>query len=139
MKVDHLARYRLKLAQLLYFGFPKRLIAAYLVTAVVAYIFVAVHTPRLLYPTKPHDDGLYIAHGVFLSEGRWLGPFSEFTLMKGPGYPAFLAAANWLGLPVSLASALFHCATILIFVWVSHACQQALHHEASNSRPGVPF
>ena len=118
----NLAGFRLSLARVIYFDFPNPIVAGYVIVAILGYIFVAVHIPLTIYPFPfaPHDDSLFIAHGLSLSEGRWLGPFSEFTLMKGPGYPVFLAAANWLGVPVSFATALFHCATIFFFVWVAH-------------------
>ena len=87
---------------------------------ILLYIFVAVHTPLMIRVNAPHDDGLFISLGRFLSEGRWLGPFSQFTLMRGPGYPAFLAVSNWFGLPISLAHALLHCAAVTVFVIVAH-------------------
>ena len=87
---------------------------------ILLYIFVVTHTPISIRVIAPHDDGLFMSLGRHLAEGRWLGPFSQFTLMKGPGYPAFLAANNWLGTPVSLAHALFHCAAVTLFVFVAH-------------------
>ena len=81
---------------------------------------LGVHTPLTLYPGAPHDDGLYMSLGRSLAEGHWLGPYNQFTLMKGPGYPAFLAAANWLGISVSLAHALFYCAASVFFVAIAH-------------------
>ncbi len=63
---------------------------------------------------------LFISLGRFLAQGKWLGPFNQFTLMKGPGYPAFLALSHWLGISITLAHALFHCAAVLIFVAVAH-------------------
>ncbi len=65
-----------------------------------------------------HDDGLDMALGRHLSQGEWLGPYNQFTLLKGPGYPAFLAVVSWLGISVSLAHALFHCAAISLFLAV---------------------
>jgi len=53
-----------------------------------------------------------------LAAGRWLGAYSQFTLMKGPGYPIFLAVNSWLGLPLGLSHALFQCGAIGIFFWV---------------------
>jgi hypothetical protein len=48
-----------------------------------------------------------------LANGRWLGRFSELTLIKGPGYPLFLAINSWLGIPISLAHAAFYCLALL--------------------------
>lgn len=40
--------------------------------------------------------------------------------MKGPGYPAFLALGNWLGISVSMATALFHCLAITLLIVICH-------------------
>ncbi len=87
---------------------------------IVGYLVVATHTPLTIYPGAMHDDGLFIKLGMYLAEGQWLGPFSQFTLMKGPGYPAFLAVAHWLGISVTLAHALFHCLAVTVFTVVLH-------------------
>jgi len=89
-------------------------------TLTLVYIVIRVHTPTTVYPPGVHDDGLFMKLGASLAQGDWLGPFSQFTLMKGPGYPAFLAVAHWLGTPVSLAVALFHCAAVILFVTMLH-------------------
>jgi hypothetical protein len=105
--------------RLLSFNAPKPVVYSYIGILCLLYTLVAVHTPLTLYPTAIGDDGTYMLSGQFLSAGNWLGPFDVITLMKGPGYPAFLAAANWLGTPVSLAQALFHCATIVVVVTIA--------------------
>ena len=46
--------------------------------------------------------------------GHWLGRYTQFTLMKGPGYPAFLAVTSLSGLPVSATHALFQIAAIAV-------------------------
>lgn len=99
---------------------PRPLVCCYLIALIISYVVVATHTPLALYPGAMHDDGLFIKLGQQLAEGHWLGPFSQFTLMKGPGYPAFLAVASWLGLPVTMAHALLHCFAITVFVVVFH-------------------
>ena len=99
---------------------------AYVAISCAAYIFVVVHTPMAVKPDGAHDDGLYMALARHIAEGQWLGPFSQFTLMKGPGYPLFLALGNWLGLPVSWAHALFQCAAIVVFVVIAHRFIQSM-------------
>jgi hypothetical protein len=105
---------------LLYVDPPRPVVWLYVVGLNLAYIVLSVHIPISVYPGAPHDDGLYMVVGRFLAEGFWLGPFGQYTLMKGPGYPAFLALANWLGISVTLAHALFHCFSITFFVLVCH-------------------
>ena len=106
--------------RIVYFGPPKWLIYFCVMALSLAYIVVVVHTPLTLYPIEPHDDGLFMSLGRSLAEGHWLGRYSEFTLMKGPGYPAFLAVANWLGISASLAHALAYCAAVIFFVAIAH-------------------
>lgn len=79
------------------------------------FLIVYVHRPLFLLPYAGHDDGLFMNIGRSLAEGRWLGPYSQFTLMKGPGYPLFLAVGSWFGLSVSVMQALFHCAAVVLF------------------------
>jgi hypothetical protein len=86
---------------------------------IIAYVVILANTPIAIRSANIHDDALYIDLARYLSEGRWLGPFNQYTLMKGPGYPFFLAASNRLGIPVSVAHALFHCAAIVFFVAVA--------------------
>jgi len=79
-----------------------------IISTAFVYTVLYLHTPLSINATYPHDDTLFMSLGRSLAEGQWLGPYTEFTLMKGPGYPFFLAAANWLGISVALAHALFH-------------------------------
>jgi hypothetical protein len=99
---------------------PISLVYSYVIGLCFVYALVRVHIPIMVYPGLPHDDGLFMTLGRSLAEGKWLGRFSQFTLMKGPGYPAFLAINNWLGIPLSLGHALFHCFAITLFVAVCH-------------------
>src|SRR5581483_2262150 len=81
----------------------------------LAYIVVIAHTPITLLPDSPFDDALFVALGRSLANGNWLGPFNEVTLVKGPGYPIFLALGHWLGLSSALARGLFHCVAVVAF------------------------
>lgn len=83
-----------------------------LVLISVFYLIVAIHTPLSILAWQGYDDMLFINHAQSLAEGRWLGKFSELTLIKGPGYPVFLALNYWLGLPITFTHALFFCFSI---------------------------
>jgi len=82
------------------------------------YIFVAANTPIAVLATAGFDDGLYMRLGRSIAQGHWLGRYDQYTLVKGPGYPLFLALANWLGLSVTVAQALFHCAAVAFFATI---------------------
>jgi hypothetical protein len=81
------------------------------------YIFAVGFGPLAVCADCRHDDGLFIDHGRWLAEGKWLGRFNSFTLAKGPGYPVFLAISFWLGVPVTFAHALFFCGALALFSW----------------------
>lgn len=86
--------------------------------AAIAFVIVFSHIPVAIFTNGPLDDDLFMQLGESLSKGEWLGPFNQRTLVKGPGYPLFLAVNAWLGLPVSVAHALFHCAATGLLGWV---------------------
>jgi hypothetical protein len=86
--------------------------------ACVLYGVLAAHRPLALYLHAAHDDALYLRLGRALAAGRWLGDYTDTTLVKGPGYPWFLAANAWLGLPLSVSHALLHIGAALFLGWV---------------------
>jgi|HubBroStandDraft_6_1064221.scaffolds.fasta_scaffold220775_2 hypothetical protein len=82
---------------------PRRLTGSLLVvvfTVAAVRLAIVLNLPLLFLPKAGHDDGLFMRLGASLASGHWLGDFSQFTLMKGPGYPAFLAVTNFSGLSV---------------------------------------
>src|SRR5689334_1498626 len=97
---------------------PDRLLKIYVVASCLVYVFVAVRVPIAVWATAPHDDTLFMLLGRYLANGDWLGPYNQFTLMKGPGYPAFLALSHFSGLSVTMSTALFHCVTVSFLVLV---------------------
>jgi hypothetical protein len=64
------------------------------------------------------DDGLYMKLASFITSGQWLGPYDQFTLAKGAGYPLFLAITAFSGLPLTLSHGLVH---VFAFVCVGVA------------------
>lgn len=98
----------------------KLLLIAYCAALSAIYIFALANAPLSLLSAAGHDDGLFISMGRYLAARQWLGPYNEFTLAKGPGYPAFLALSYKLRLSSSLARALFHCGAIALFVALCH-------------------
>ena len=98
----------------------KLVLVCYCAVLSAAYVFALVNAPLSLLSAAGHDDGLFIAIGRHLAAFQWLGPYNQFTLAKGPGYPAFLALSYLFGLSSSLARALFHCGAIALFVALCH-------------------
>lgn len=84
------------------------------ILSIFAYVFIYVNLPMFLFPASGHDDGLYISHAHYIASGHWLGPYSQFTLMKGPGYPLFLTLISLTGIHLALAHSLLYA----LSVWV---------------------
>jgi hypothetical protein len=55
-----------------------------------------------------HDDRLFVELAAHILNGEWLGPYTQFTLAKGPLFPLFIAAVFWLGLPLLLAQQILY-------------------------------
>jgi hypothetical protein len=67
------------------------------------------------------DDRLYLRSASYLAQGQWLGPFDQYTLLKGPAYPAFVAAMYRSGMPLKVGEQLTHllaAAAVAMCVWV---------------------
>ncbi|WP_159082148.1 hypothetical protein [Rhodanobacter thiooxydans] len=88
------------------------------IVASLLYVSVRMHTPIAVHAEAVHDDQLFISMGERIADGHWLGSYDQLTLIKGPGYPLFLAINAWLGIPISLSEVLFHGFTVGLFFWV---------------------
>lgn len=67
------------------------------------------------------DDALYVRLAGYLAHGQWLGPFDQFTLLKGPAYPAFIALTYRWGVPLKIGEQLtylFAAAAVAGCIWV---------------------
>lgn len=69
-------------------------------------LFLNANTPLSVLYHAGHDDGWFISRAINLLTGNWLGPFNQYTLMKGPGYPAFVALSAASGVPLTVCHGL---------------------------------
>jgi putative flippase GtrA len=99
------------------------LILAWMLVCVL-YVFMYYYMPWQLYTRTIHDDRLFINLAYSLASGDWLGSFSQFTLMKGPGYAFFLAFTHFTGLSLFLLVGVFHSIAVSFFSW----CVYRLSH-----------
>jgi len=67
--------------------------------------------------TAPHDDTLFVSLALNILQGEWLGAYNQFTLMKGSGYPLFIAFSNIIGLPLILSQELLYLGACFAFTW----------------------
>lgn len=65
----------------------------------------------------PHDDTLFLSLAEHLLAGRWLGPYDQFTLAKGPAYAVWIAGSHWLGVPLLFGQHLAYLAAAALVVW----------------------
>lgn len=73
-----------------------------LVSVALKFWLVAAQ-PVVAHANASFDDRLYLALAEQILKGHWLGPYSQFTLMKGPMYSLFIAGAYVVHLPLPLA------------------------------------
>ena len=64
--------------------------------------------PVVAHANASFDDRLYLALAEQILKGNWLGPYSQFTLMKGPMYSLFIAGTFLIGIPLPLAQHIFY-------------------------------
>src|SRR3990172_5696335 len=63
-----------------------------------------------------YDDDLFVSLATSFSQGQWLGPYSELTLVRGPFYPIFVGLNALVGLPLSVSQQLFYAAACWLVV-----------------------
>jgi hypothetical protein len=81
---------------------------------------LSLHLPVALLADAGLDDNLFVQNAGSLIAGHWLGPYSNTTLAKGPGFPFFLALNAVLGLPITLSLALLYsgaCAFVAVTLY----------------------
>lgn len=57
-----------------------------------------------------HDDRHFLTQAVSLLDGKWLGPYDQMTLIKGPFFPAWIGGVFLLGIPLLLSAQLLYAA-----------------------------
>jgi hypothetical protein len=84
--------------------------------SIICYIALSMHLPVTLFTTAGHDDALFIKNAQHIISGDWLGSYNQMTLAKGPAYSVFIALNAFLGIPLTLAVALFYLMSCALLV-----------------------
>lgn len=79
------------------------------------YVVAAANLPITLLFNSPHDDALSWELARNITNGDWLGPFSNRTLLKGSGFSIFLALSSVLGVPSTISLGIVHALACLAF------------------------
>jgi len=79
---------------------------------------LVMHLPITVRGDAGHDDGWFISNAINILRGNWLGSFNQMTLIKGVGYPIFLAFNFILGTPITLTTTVLNIFSCIFFVYV---------------------
>ncbi len=60
-----------------------------------------------------YDDFWFLQRAQSILEGHWLGDYDHLTLIKGPGYPLWIALVSSLGIPLLFAQQLLYTVACL--------------------------
>jgi len=90
--------------------------------SVVLKLWLVGAQPVVAHGNASFDDRLYLALAEPILKGHWLGPYSQFTLMKGPMYSLFIAGAYLAHLPLPLAQHLLYLAGCALLVLALRPC-----------------
>jgi hypothetical protein len=63
-----------------------------------------IHPDEVVAVQGTFDQLRYTEMADHLWEGRWLGPYDQRTLIRGPAFPAFMVLARTFGVPLRLFS-----------------------------------
>ena len=83
-------------------GKSGRLVTILLTVVAVFSVWMRAGFPVTAIRNSNADDALFLRLAHWISQGQWLGPFDNLTLVKGPVYPLFIAAAGMLHVPLKL-------------------------------------
>ena len=97
----------------------------YIALLTIAKILVFHNTPLWIFIGAENDDELMYKMAQSLSNGEWLGPYSNNTLVKGLFFPLFLAFNHKIGIPFLDAQTLFYSFACLLFVV---ACKKMINN-----------
>jgi hypothetical protein len=67
-------------------------------------------------PNSPHDDLLFVRLANSLLQGNWLGDFSNYNLIKTPGFAFWVAISKIVGIPLLLFT---HTLYLLVSTFLS--------------------
>jgi hypothetical protein len=86
----------------------------FLYTAVFGSFFLTISAqhPTAIMFVPIADEALFIQQGMNLTSGQWLGNYSAHTLIRGIGYPLFLALDYMTGLPIGIGQGLLYFAAV---------------------------
>ncbi|WP_456963884.1 hypothetical protein [Luteimonas sp. A649] len=95
-------------------GWQRRAPAVVAVLSAMAFVVFVAYMPVAILADASYDDAWFWWRGETIASGDWLGAYDKSTLMKGPGYPLFLAFTHLMGLSLMTTQALLYAAACLL-------------------------
>ena len=93
-----------------------KFITIILVLSIIKQIMVSC-LPLLAISNGTHDDMMMVNMAENLLNGHWLGIYSQYTLVKGIFFPAFLALSNFIGISYINAANLLYTVACIFFIY----------------------
>ena len=72
--------------------------------------------PSFIWSSLPHDDGWVVTHAQYILNREWLGPYDQYTLIKGVFSPLLIAFSSYIGVTFGGLNTVLYCFACLIFV-----------------------
>lgn len=88
--------------------------AALAVSSSVLFVALVAHLPIAILAGAGHDDAWFWLRAKAIASGSWMGGYDQYTLMKGSGYPLFLALNRAFGLSLMTSQALLYSGACLL-------------------------
>lgn len=71
--------------------------------------------PIFIIGNSPHDDGWIVRRAVYFLHGQWMGPYDQYTLIKGVFSPLLLAFSIGIGATFQGLNTMLYCSACLNF------------------------
>lgn len=79
-------------------------------------IILSNRMPSYILSDMPHDDGWVVTHALYILRGEWLGPYDQFTLIKGPFSPLLMAFSAYIGVTFRGLNTALYCLACVVFI-----------------------
>ena len=92
----------------------KHYFAIIIICAIVVKHIITINLPIIARDPIGADEYLMMYQAEQLADGNYLGPYNYLTLVKGIGFPVFLALSYKIGVPLLSLFSIFYAITCLV-------------------------
>ena len=80
--------------------------------------YIVAPLPLSAYPKQVYDDALMVKLSKSIIEGHWLGAYDNNTLIKGVGFPVFIAILKFLNIPYLFGMNILYILACIYFIYI---------------------